>query len=279
MRKLWRNKPILIAIIAIAMFLVLCAFTLGTRVATYAEGLFAKAIIPVQEFVSELTNDVTSFFVRVFTPSELEQKNAQLEAELNKYKLLDAEYEETSRENARLTEILNYVESNPNMTMVTAQVIARSSNEYVDTLTLNVGSRNGIKEKMPVVTPDGIVGRVTLVGTTWCKVRTMLNDDMRISVMVQRTRDEGMFGSVISNTGESAIMQLYYLPTNATVVAGDVILTSGLGGLFPKGMYVGEVVTISTGNEPYDAGVYVPIDFVHLEEVMIVLNVDEVVEE
>lgn len=279
MRKLWKNKPIIVALVAIAAFVVLCAFTLGTRTATGTENLFNGAFLPVQEFVSDVTDSVTDFFVRVFNPSALEEENAALRAELSEYKLKDTEYGETSRENARLSGLLNYVESNPNMSFMTAKVIARSSNEYVDGLTLNVGSRNGIKEKMPVVTADGIVGRVVEVGASWCKVRTMLNDDMRISVMVQRTRDEGMFGSVITDAGDSALMQLYYLPNNSSVEVGDVILTSGLGGSFPKGMYVGEVLTVPTGNEPYDAGILVSIDFVHLEEVLIIMNVDEVVTE
>lgn len=279
MKKLWKNKPILIAIVAIIGFLILCAFTLGIRTSTKAEGLLNGAILPIQSYASAVTDSVTDFFTRVFNPSALEEENARLKAELESYRLRQTVYEETSKENARLSELLNYVQSNPNMSFLSAKVIARSSNEYVDTLTLNVGSRNGIRERQPVVVGGGIVGRVVEVGTTWCKVRTMLNDDMRISVMVSRTRDEGMFGGIISNTGDSAILQLYYLPANAQIQVGDTILTSGLGGSYPKGMYVGEVIEVPAGTEPYDAAILVNIDFVRLEEVLIVMNVDEVVEE
>lgn len=276
MRKFFKNRPILISVIAIIGFFVLCAFTLSERTTGDAEQLFASAVMPVQEFVGGITRDVTNFFTRVFTPSALEEENEQLRRELEEYKLKDAIYEETSRENARLSELLSYVESNPNMSLLTAQVIARSGNEYIDTLTLNVGSRNGVTERMAVVTGGGVVGRVVEVGTQWCKVRTMLNDDMRISVMVQRTRDEGMFGGVISTAGDSAILQLYYLPATTELEVGDKIITSGLGGTYPKGVFVGEVIEISSGTEEYDAKVLVDIDFTHLEEVLLILNVEEV---
>ncbi|MDO4565598.1 MAG: rod shape-determining protein MreC [Clostridia bacterium] len=277
MRKLFKNKPVLIAVIAIIGFLVLCAFTLNTRTAGSAEGLLTEAVLPVQEFARGLTQDVTDFFARVFNPSTLESENESLRRELEEYQLREAQYEETSRENARLAELLNYTQANPNMTFLTAQVVSRSFNEYVDTLTLNVGSRSGVTESMAVVTGGGVVGRVVEVGATWCKVRTMLNDDMRISVMVQRSRDEGMFGGVISTAGESAVLQLYYLPATAQLEIGDKIITSGLGGTYPKGIYVGEVIELAQGNETYDALVRIDIDFEHLEEALLVLNVEEVV--
>lgn len=275
MKKLWKNKPILIAIIAIIGFTVLCAFTLGQRSTTAAENLFGGALIPIAQWTNGITTDVTDFFERVFYPSKIQQENDRLRAELESYKLKDTAYEQTSKENARLASLLSYAQQNPNMSFVTAKVIATGFNEYVDTLTLNVGTRHGVRLKQPVVTGGGIVGRVSEVGASWCKVKTMLNDDMRISAMVSRTRDEGMFGGVISYEGSSALLQLYYLPANSVVEVGDVILTSGLGGEFPKGMLVGEVIALPTARDGFDAAVLVDIDFEHLEEVMVVLNMDE----
>ena len=277
MRKLWKNKPVLIGIAAIALFVLLAALTMGKRTEKGAWDLFGQAAMPVQTFVHGLTDDVTAFFVRVFRPSELEQENAALRAELTEQKMKNALLEETMRENARLTELLDFADSNTGMYYVTAKVIARSEGASVDTLTLNVGTRNGVTEKMAVVVSDGIVGRVAEVGTTWCKVRTMLNDDMRISVMVEQTRDEGMLGGLVLDGGGMVGLQLYYLPAGAVVTAGDRVLTSGLGGVFPRGLFVGEVLYAATAEDgAYDACVSTDVDFVHLEEVLVILGMDEV---
>ena len=159
-----------------------------------------------------------------------------------------------------------------------ASVIGRDSNPYIDTITLNAGSRSGVTEKMAVITPHGVVGRVSEVGPNWCRVKTMCDEKMRISVMVQRTRDEGMLGGLHLENGEIVGTMLYYLPGKADIRVGDTIRTSGIGGFFPKGLYVGTVLSVNdAGRGTYDAIVSMDIDFLHLEEALIVIGVDEAI--
>ena len=96
---------------------------------------------------------------------------------------------------------------------------------------------------------------------------------MRISVMVERTRDEGMLGGLILENGQLVGLKLYYLPKDADLQVGDTIVTSGLGGIFPKGLYVGKVLFLADeDNGAYDACVVSDVDFEHLEEVLIILG-------
>ena len=276
MRKLWKNRPMWITMTAIVLLIVLAAFTANDK--GTGDGLFRTALAPVGEALHSVQQAVGAFFTRVFSPSELEAENARLRETLliqqEKLALLD----ETEKENARLSELLNFVEANPQMRFVTASVIGRDSNPYIDTVMLNAGSRSGVTEKMAVITAEGVVGRVTEVGPNWCRVRTMLNDEMRISVMVQRTRDEGMLGGLYEKDGELLGAMLYYLPGEADVRVGDVIRTSGIGGSFPKGLYVGTVVAVNDeGKGTYDAIVSMDVDFLHLENALIVTGVDEAV--
>ena len=156
---------------------------------------------------------------------------------------------------------------------MTAPVSAKNLNPYVDTLTVRGGSRSGITEQMAAVNAQGIVGRVIEVGATYAKIRTLQNDDMRISVMVERTRDEGMLGGLILENGQLVGLKLYYLPKDADLQVGDTIVTSGLGGIFPKGLYVGKVLFLADeDNGAYDACVVSDVDFEHLEEVLIILG-------
>ncbi len=278
MRKLWKNRPMWIAMIAIVLLLVLAAFSAGSR-GFSGDGLFRNAAAPVSEALHSVQNAIGDFFVRVFTPSEIQRENRQLRDRLLAQEQKLALFDEVEKENARLTELLNYVQTNANMRFVTASVIGRDSNPYIDTITLNAGTRSGVSEKMAVITPDGIVGRVTEVGPNWCRVRTMCNDKMRISVMVERTRDEGMLGGLYEQDGEIRGTMLYYLPGNADLKVGDRIATSGIGGYFPKGLYVGTVLSVNEeGKGTHDAIVSMEIDFLHLENALIVIGTDEAIE-
>ena len=273
MRKLWKNRPMWIALVAIVLLIVLAAFTANGN--ALQDGLFRTALAPVGEFLHSVESSVGGFFTRVFTPSALQEENEQLrEAVLLQAQQL-ALLDETEKENARLTELLQFVQTNPDMQFITAAVIGRDSNPYVDTITLNAGSRNGVTEKMAVITPDGVVGRISEVGPNWCRVRTMCDEKMRISVMVQRTRDEGMLGGLYLENGEIVGTTLYYLPAKADIRVGDTIRTSGIGGFFPKGLYVGKVIAVNDeGKGTHDAIISMDIDFLHLEEALIVVGAE-----
>lgn len=274
MGKLWKNRPALIALTAAVLFLLLAAFTVNERTAGQAEGLFHEALDPVQGFVQGLTENVTDFFTRVFYPSSIQAENEQLKKELLYYQRKSLLQEETERENSRLSELLDYTGEHPDLGFMAAAVTGRSLDPYVDTLMLNAGTRNGITEKMAVVCAQGVIGRVSQVGAGWCKVRTMLNEDMRISVMVERTRDEGLLGGLLEENGALVGLKLYYLPKEAQLEVGDRLITSGLGGIFPKGLYVGEVLALGGEKDPYDAIVTWEVDYTHLETVLLVTGME-----
>ena len=242
MRKLWKNRPMWIALIAIILLIVLAAFTANGRSGWPGDGLFRNAAAPVAEFLHTLERDVGAFFTRVFAPSEIQEENARLKETILEQEQRLALLDETEKENARLSELLNFAEENPNMRFVTASVIGRDSNPYIDVITLNAGSRSGVTEKMAVITPDGMVGRVSEVGPNWCRVKTMCDEKLRVSVIVQRTRDEGMLGGLYEVDGAVVGTMLYFLSGNADLRVGDTIRTSGIGGFFPKGLYVGLMV-------------------------------------
>ena len=279
MRKLWKNRPMWIAWIAIVLLIVLAAFTAFRGDAAPVTGLFRNASAPIAQALYSVQNKVQSFFVRVFDPSGVQEENDRLKAQVIEQQQQLALLDETEKENARLSELLNFAEANKNLRYVTASVIGRDSNPYLDTITLNAGTRSGVTEKMAVLTADGIVGRVTEVGPNWCRVKTMCNDEMRISVMVQRTRDEGMLGGLYEEDGLLIGTMLYYLPGKPDIEVGDVIRTSGIGGFFPKGLYAGTVLSVNEdGKGNYDAIVSIDVDFLHVENALIVVGVDEAVE-
>ena len=106
MKKLWKNRPILIALLASALFLVLAALTVGRRTASRAEDMFSSAVLPVQEAVSNVTDRVTDFFTRVFYPSRIQEENERLNQLVAAYERRLILYEAMEQENARLAELL-----------------------------------------------------------------------------------------------------------------------------------------------------------------------------
>ena len=271
------KRPVAVCIVAIILFIILALMTYRDRTAGNEETLFHAAADPVVTLVNDVTDTVSDFFVRVFSPNEIQRENKELKDRIAYYERELLLYEETARENARLQDLLDYVQQNENMRYLTACVTARSLNGYVNSLTLNVGTRHGVSENIPVVTGMGLIGRVTEVGNSWCKVHTLMNDEMRISVMVERTRQEGTLGGLIQQNGETVGIQLYYLPENADIVIGDRIITSGIGGVYPKGLLIGTVVSLpEEENTAYDACVFPEVDFSEPENVLLIMGVDEV---
>lgn len=270
------KKPVYIAIFGAILFFILALFSFRTRTAVRAETLFHSAAAPVLAFTDKVTDTVSDFMERVFFPSAIQEENNELKKQIVTYERKLLLFDEISRENARLTELLDYVEQNPDMRYLTASIIAKSVNASSQSITLNVGTRHGVTVKTPVVTGDGVIGRVTEVGNSWCKVHTLMNDEMRLSVLIDRTREEGTLGGFVRTNGEVSGLKLYYLPDDADIRPGDKIVTSSSGGVFPKGLYVGTVLSLNEEeNASYNACVMPDIDFEHLENVLLILGMDE----
>ncbi len=124
---------------------------------------------------------------------------------------------------------------------------------------------------MPVICADGLVGRVTEVGATWSKVTAVIDAETSVPVMVERTRDNCMDRGVLNTVDSEAGMELYYLPRDRTeLVTGGTVITSGIGGIYPKGINIGSVREVLTADGEANAIISPSVDFVHIEEVFII---------
>lgn len=274
MKNLFQNKPLLILIAAVLLLAALALASAGDRTASALESALGAVIQPVQGFAEESADKIYAFFQRVFSTTDADKENEQLRAYIAQLEENQSGMEELELENARLRELLQYAQDNEGSSYLTARVSAKNQSVWFNTFTLNVGRNEGVEENMPVVCADGLVGRVTEVAATYCKVTSVIDGGSDISVMVQRTRDNAMLRGVFSTTGNDQ-MELYYLPAGSDLVPGDVIVTNGLGGVFPKGITVGtvtEVVRTTEDDASKNALVLASVDFRHLEEVMVILS-------
>lgn len=193
-----------------------------------------------------------------------------LEQEVERLESEKIQYNEYLIENQRLSVLLDYKKVMAgNYNFVIASVIGRDPGNWFGTLTLNRGSSEGIKENMSVLTPEGLVGRVIAVSASTCEVLMITDPRSGVGSLVQDTRTPGIVEGV---AGASGIARMIHIPNNAPVEAGQAVVTSGQGSIFPKGIPVGRINSIQ--NEP--SGLFLSAEISpfanlnSLEEVMIV---------
>ncbi len=278
MKKLLTNKPIMVALIAVALLGILALATSGERTLNWFESIVGSIFQPIQTFSYKASTAIINFTRELFNTTDADKENKQLRAENEKLKQLLSDYDNIKKENARLSGLLNFTKSFADTSFVTGQVIGRSTNVMYGVFTVNIGRNKGVEVGMPVVNQDGLIGRVTDVGATWCKITPIIDSSMSISVIVDRTRDNGMVRGALVTGNNVNRLELYYLPAGADIVPGDKLVTSSMGSSFPKGIAVGIVSEVQRSSEKsnaYDAIVEPCVDFLHLEEVMIIVDTSE----
>lgn len=275
MKKLISNKPVLIMVIAVVLLLVIAFFSAGSRTIPWVESTVGVIFRPIQSFAAKASMGISNFFGNLFNTTDADLENAKLKQDLAQYEQTKLDYAELALENERLRAMLNYSESLGDFSCVTARVIGRSNGIWFDVITINAGRSQGIELGQPVICGDGLVGKVTDLGANWCKVTAVIDSTMTVAVMVERTRDNCMVRGVFSPTNANNDLELYYLPTDLTdLVPGDVIITSGIGGVYPKGIRVGTVeeVVLDSDSSGTNAIIKTSVDFLHLEEVMVITD-------
>lgn len=166
--------------------------------------------------------------------SDLEEENAQLQEQIR-------ESQEALQENELLRNLLDLRERRRDFVFESAKVTARSNDNWRSTLTLSKGSESGIQEGNCVVTSTGVlVGVVSKVGSHYCEVETVIDTGMEMGGIITRTNAVGVLEGDFSLMQEGKL-RLAYLPDEAQLVAGDEVLTSGRGDVYPSGLVVGQV--------------------------------------
>ena len=256
MRGLFKNKPLIIMLVAVLLLGVLAFITSADRSVSWVESTLGSVFQPVQTFAAKASNSIIGFFQRIFKTSDADE-NATLKAEIE-----------------RLKKLLNYVETLENYDYVTAVVTGNSQGVWFETFTINAGRNKGIKKDMSVVCADGLVGRIIEVGANWSKVTAIIDASSEVSVMVERTRDIGVVRGAFS-TADDNQLELYYLPSGFDLVPGDRIVTSGMRSIFPKSIVVGTVAEVtrrSAEGTQSNAIIEPAVDFGHLEEVLVLIE-------
>jgi len=155
-----------------------------------------------------------------------------------------------------------------NLKTTAAEIIAAGASPDFRTLTIDKGTSDGIGADMAVIAPAGVVGRVVLPSKRAAKVQLLIDRNAAVGVLVERSRSQG----VVTGTGEDRL-SMEYVSGLADVIVGDIVVTSGIDGIYPKGYLVGKIESVEKGGGTYKRIVVTPaVDFTSLEEVLVVLT-------
>ncbi len=230
---------------------------------------------PAEVGFSALGRGVTGFFDKLQRLNEMEAENETLHRQIDELSLVNVRVRELEGEIELLREQLGFKEEFPNYTLQVAEIVEQETparivggevSNLIQAVRINQGRESGIEVGMSVITARGLVGQVSQVGNGWAKVLLATDETSRVTAFVQEGRATG----VVEGTGDGLVMR--YIPHEQRVEPGDVVLTAGLGGLFPKGLVIGTIESVERGdiNPWQEAVVRSTIDFSHLEYLFVI---------
>lgn len=199
-----------------------------------------------------------------------EGRNRELLGRMHQFQALETELAEMKLENARLRRLAAYSQSRPEHRLLAAPVIGWGADARFRSVRIGRGGNDGLQPGMPVVTPEGLVGRVSHVYEDTADVLLLTDPSSAIAVMTQRTRARAS----ATGTGGMDALRLDYLGRSEDVEDGDLLVTSNAGGLYPKGLRVGRAIRVETvGYGLFKIAELEPsVDFSRLEDVQIVMD-------
>lgn len=211
--------------------------------ATIPAILSGAIMTPLQSAASAVSDGFHSF-VGVFTDSgTLRQENERLQEELNRLREQQIELDELRRQNQYLSEYLRIVEADSTVERAAARVIDIDPADKYCSFTIDAGTLSGISVNDPVITPQGLAGVVYETGLNYAKVRSILDPATQVSAAVSRSGENGVTGGSLSLAQEFRL-KLGLLSKGGDTEVGDIIMTSGKGGIFPANLPIGEVEEI-----------------------------------
>lgn len=271
----FRNKPLVVTIIIVVILIILMAVTSSSGTSATSTNVVGGAFVPVQKFFYQVSDSVGEFFDNVFNSGDAISEKQRLDEELATVKGQMNDYDELKAQNDRLKEMLDYKQKNTSQELKVATIIGKNPGNWFDVFTIDLGINDGIEKNMPVITADGLVGRVEEVGLNWAKVMAVIDGRSNVPAIMERTREYGVVKGSISQDSLDASLYMNYLPLDSDVVEGDKVLTSGLDGIYPKGLLVGTVESTSqAGSTGVNVKIKSSVDFRRLEEVFVVVAVD-----
>ena len=267
------NKKLIIGLISVIFLVALISFSLRDRHnATLPERMIKDTVGFAQGIVAKPTNYIIGKFEDINALFNTYEENKRLKSRLEEFAVLQSEVSTLETENENLRELVDVSESLRDADPLYATVIARNPDQWEEKIILNRGSSHGIKKNMAVTTARGLIGKVTVVTNNTSEVELLYtnNSNYRVAALAQIEGGDA-YGLIEGFDAERNELIFKRIDSAANIQEGAKVVTSGLGGIFPKGILVGEVTEITTDDNGLTKLAYVKpaANFSLLETVMV----------
>jgi len=231
------------------------------------ENVVLSSTRPFQQAATWTTQSIRRVWTNYVYLVNVQRDNTRLREEIKWLRQENHRYIEAYLQYQRLQRLLNFREQTP-LDVVAAAVVGRNSSSWTEIIYINRGTRDKVAQGVPVVTYDGLVGQVIHAAPALSQVMLLTDFRSGVDAIVQRTRASG----VVAGRGRR-LAELKFLPVGADLQAGDRLISSGMGGVFPKGLIIGEVKDIHrNGRQTQQVEIQPSVDFSHLEEVLVLIK-------
>ncbi|MBD8026830.1 rod shape-determining protein MreC [Ureibacillus sp. Re31] len=276
------NKKLILLLVGMIFLVALISFSLRDRQNASVPEQFIKDTVGfAQSLVAKPTNYITGIFNDINSLLNTYEENKRLKMRLEDFAVLQAEVNTLQSENESLKELVGKEESLTDFNPLNASVIARNPDQWEEKIILNKGSSHGVQLNMAVMTANGLIGKISLVTPFTSEVELLYtnNPNYRVSAIVQGEKSD-IFGLIEGYDAERNELILKRIDSSFKVNVGEQVVTSGLGGVFPKGIPIGEITEVTTDDYGLTKLAYVKpaANFSLLEDVVIaqrtVISVD-----
>ena len=240
------NKRLILLLIGVILLVALISLTLRDRgQVSLPEQIVKEAVGAGQSVFSRPAHFVTGVFDNIDSLINTFEENRLLKARLEEFAGVQAEVTDLRSENEELKELVDKEEDLREFNPIQAVVIARNPDQWEEKIILNRGTNHGVKENMAVMTAGGLIGKVTIVTPTTSTVElvTTQNPNYRVSAMV--LGEDDVFGLIEGYDAERRELLLKRIDFSVELEEGDQVVSSGLGGIFPKGIVIGEITEVT----------------------------------
>lgn len=271
--KFLKNKLAVTIIVLSVAFFGIIIYTIKSDQKDIVSGSAGNIVSPLQKIIYGVNDKFKEFVDFFLNFSQVKEENKQLTKSNIELENKLLEYNKFKEENERLREIFKLTESKDNYTYLGCNIIGYSGGNFLDGYIIDKGEKDGLVKDMVVVSPKGLVGQVVSTGSNWANVESLISPNIAVSIMVDSTRESTGILKGYKDKKNNSIVKVENIPLDSKIKEGDVILTSGLGMIYPKEIRIGEVKSVETDNvkvmksaivEPY-------VDFDKLEELFVVI--------
>ncbi len=229
----------------------------------------SNPLISAQNWISSRYQAIYEFFTVPRDVASLREQIAALEAENNLLKTKNIELEQSLKEVNILSQLVGFARNRPENQYVAASVIGRDPSPFLHYIIINQGSDNGLRYGMPVVTQQGLVGRIDAVIGGAARVQLITDPGATVNISLQNAGADGVLTG--SLTGD---INLEMVTQDVNLQPGDLVLTSGLGGAYPQDILIGQVITVRRLETDLfqTASIQPVVDFSNLQAVLVIKN-------